>query len=218
MTRTIDTPTDPGRRAACRIGLLALTGGLTACGTSLLPKPAPAPALYSLDDAAPAEAAHPAPRPGAPTLIVNLPRAAAGFDTSRIVYLRQPQAIDSYALSAWVDTPAQMLAPLIVRAVQRSGAFRAVLRGPSAAEADYQLDTEMIRLQHEFMGRPSRVRLTLRAELIATASRRVLASREFDASAVAASEDAPGGVAAAHAAVQTVLAELAAFCASAMNA
>lgn len=212
MTRTLDGT----RRAACRIGLLALTGGFTGCGTSLLPKPAPPPALYSLDDAAAPAAAVPTPGPAAPTLVVNLPRAAAGFETAQIVYLRQPQSIDSYALSAWVGTPAQMLAPLIVRALQRSGAFRAVVRGPSAAEADFQLDTELIRLQHEFMSRPSRVRLTLRAELIATVSRRVLASREFDTSAVARSEDAPGGVAAAHAAVQTVLAELAAFCASAV--
>jgi len=209
MTRTLDNT----RRAACRIGLLALTGGFTACGTSLLPKPAPPAALYSLDDAAASAAAVPAPRPAAHTLVVNPPRAAAGFDSTRIVYLRQPQAIDSYALSAWVDTPAQMLAPLIVGALQRSGTFRAVVRGPSAVEGDYQLDTELIRLQHEFMSHPSRVRLTLRADLIATASRRVIASREFDASAVAPSEDTPGGVAAAHAAVQRVLAELAAFCA-----
>ena len=212
MTRTIDST----RRAACRFGLLALTGGFTGCGTSLLPKPAPPPALYSLDDGTVPDAAVPKPRPASPTLVVNLPRAAAGFESARFVYLRQPQAIDSYALSAWADTPAQMLAPLIVRAVQRSGAFRAVVRGPSAAEGEFQLDTELIRLQHEFMSRPSRVRLTLRADLIATAGRRVLASREFDASAAATSEDAPGGVAAAHAAVQTVLAELAAFCAGAV--
>ena len=37
--------------------LLALTGGFTACGTSLLPKPAPPAALYSLDDAAASAAA-----------------------------------------------------------------------------------------------------------------------------------------------------------------
>ncbi len=222
MTRTIDNEPIIGstRRAACRIGLLAMTGygvgGLTGCGTSLLPKAAPPPALYSLDDAAASDARSPSARSAAPTLVVNPPRAAAGFDTTCIIYLRQPQSIDSYTQSAWVDTPAQMLAPLIVRAVQRSGAFRAVLRGPSAAEAEFLLDTELIRLQHEFMGRPSRVRLTLRAGLIATASRRVLASREFDASAVAPSEDAPGGVTAAHMAVQTLLAELAAFCASAI--
>jgi cholesterol transport system auxiliary component len=45
----------------------------------------------------------------------------------------------------------------------------------------------------------------------------VLAWQEFTASEAAASEDAPGGVAAAQRAVHAVLAELTAFCARASS-
>ena len=55
--------------------------------------------------------------------------------------------------------------------------------------------------------------MTLRAVLVNTTSRRVLASREFEASVAASSDDPVGGVVAANQAVQRVLGELAAFCA-----
>jgi cholesterol transport system auxiliary component len=191
----------------------ALIGLLAGCAP-LLPKPLQAPAQFALDDATPAVMPAKAPAANAPTLLVAAPRSAAGFDTRNIVYLRQAHEIEAFAYSQWVDAPAQMLAPLIVKAIERTGAFSAVLRAPAAAAAELRLDTELIRLQQEFTVRPSRVRLTLRAALVDTASRRVVAWREFDASVESASEDPYGGVLAANEAARQVLAELAAFCAS----
>ena len=60
---------------------------------------------------------------------------------------------------------------------------------------------------------PSRFRLTLRAVLIDTATRRVVAAREFDTEVKSSSDDAAGGVVAADSATKIVLAGLAAFCA-----
>ena len=209
-------------RVVCSGLLLALIG---AC-SSLLPKPAPPPAFYALDgagmlarsperdtssasarDTAPATA----PRP-APALIVNPPHAAAGFDSARIIYTRQPHQLEHFARSEWIDTPARMLAPLIVAAIERGGAFAAVVQTPSAAVGDIRLDTEMLRLQQDFAGSGSRVRFTLRATLVDHATRRVLASREFDESAASATDDPYGGVVAANRAVQSALQALAAFC------
>ena len=59
------------------------------------------------------------------------------------------------------------------------------------------------------------MRLTLRAVLVETATRRVLALRELDRSVAAASDDPYGGVAAANQAAQQVLADLVRFCAEA---
>ncbi|MDO9284237.1 MAG: ABC-type transport auxiliary lipoprotein family protein [Aquabacterium sp.] len=190
--------------------LLALQ--LAGCGASLLPKPPAAPVRYTLDDAAPRPAAR-APADDAPVLVVAVPRAAPGHDSVQMVYLRQPQELASFAYNEWVDTPAHMLAPLLVRALQDSGAFRAVLLAPSAAHGDLRLETELIRLQQDFSERPSQLRLTLRAVLLDSATRRVIASREFDQSVPAPSDDPAGGAAAAHVATQRLLAALARFCA-----
>jgi cholesterol transport system auxiliary component len=200
------------RLVAAGLSLIALG----ACST-LRPGAPPPPAFYSLDGT-PGAAAAPVPTaasPTAPTLIIAAPHAAAGFDSPHIMYVREAQKLEYFAHSEWVDPPARMLAPLLVAAVESTGAFRAVVLAPSAAAGDLRLDTEIIRLQHEFQSQPSRVRFTLRAYLVDDRTRRVLAWREFDAVAPAASEDPYGGVVAASRAVRTALEELSAFCAEA---
>ena len=189
--------------------------------SALRPSTAPPPAFYTLDAAGSAAAAAPAPAPqaaaSAPVLIVNPPHAAAGFDSQRIIYLREPHKLEYFAHSEWVDPPARMLTPMLVSSMQSTGAFRAVVLTPSAAAGDLRLDTELIRLQQEFGAGASAARFTLRATLVDDKTRRVLAWREFERTMPAPSADPYGGVLAANRAVQAVLDELAAFCAQAAH-
>ena len=64
--------------------------------------------------------------------------------------MRETHQLEYFAHSEWVDPPARMLAPLLVAAVESTGTFRAVVLTPSAAVGDLRLDTEIVRLQHEF--------------------------------------------------------------------
>ncbi|UCV05130.1 ABC-type transport auxiliary lipoprotein family protein [Dechloromonas denitrificans] len=173
------------------------------------------PSFYTLDGAPRASPAAAPRATTAPTLIVNPPHAAAGFDSHRIIYVREPHQLEYFANSEWADTPARMIAPLIVAALEQSGAFRAVVPTPSTASGDLRLDVEIVRLQHEFDVSPSRVRFTLRAYLVDTVSRQVLAWREFDQSIAAAQDNPYAGIMAANGAVQKVLDQLAAFSAEA---
>lgn len=204
------------KRSAARFFRLIAAGlsvlAVGACGT-LRPAATPSTAFYALERVPTAAAVATQRAATAPTLLVNPTSAAAGFDSPRIVYVREPHKLEYFAHNEWVDTPARMLAPLLVAALENSGAFRAVVPAPSAAIGDLRLDTEIIRLQQEFSTRPSRVHFTLRAYLVEDKTRRVLAWREFDAVVPAASDDPYGGVVAANRAVQTVLARLSAFCA-----
>lgn len=200
----------------CTVGvLLALVGACSALrSTAMLP-----PSFYSLDSAKieAGAARHPPASTSvtAPTLIVSPPHAAAGFDSQRIAYVREAHKLDYFAHAEWVDTPARMLAPLIVAAVESSGAFRSVVLTPTAAAGDLRVDSEIVRLQQDFASQPSRARFTLRAYVMDSTTRRVLAWRVFDESVAAASDDPYGGVVAANRAVQTVLEQLAVFCATA---
>ena len=150
-------------------------------------------------------------RAGATTLIVNPPRSASGFDSPRIIYVREPHKLEYFANSEWIDPPARMLGPLLVSAIEHSDRFGAVVLSAGAAAGELRLDTEIVRLQHEFLASPSRVRFTLRATLVDDKTRRVLAWREFDASVAATTETPYGGVVAANLAVHRVLAELSQF-------
>lgn len=198
--------------------LLALLGACSILDASKETQPA----FYSLygarPGAQPATPAPPAPWSNtAPTLIVNPPHAAAGFDSQRIIYVREPYQLEYFAHSEWVDTPARMIAPSIVAALENTGAFRAVVLTPSAAAGDLRLDVEIVRLQHEFDSSPSRARFTLRAYLVDNDTRQVLAWREFDDAVAAAQADPYGGVMAANSAVQNVMQRLASFCAEAAS-
>jgi cholesterol transport system auxiliary component len=192
---------------------LTFAGGCAALSASKTPHPA----HYALDNTAntaraPILVPAASPRQTALTLIVSPPHAASGITSQRIIYVREAHKLEYFAHSEWIDPPARMLAPLIVAAIEKGSAFRAVVQAPSAAAGDLRLDTEIIRLQHDFQTQPSHVRFTLRAYLVEEKTRRVLAWREFDAAAPAASGDPYGGVVAANQAVQTVLESLSVFC------
>jgi cholesterol transport system auxiliary component len=148
------------------------------------------------------------------TLIVNPLSASSGFDSQRMVYVRSPYQLEYFAHSEWVDTPARMLGPVVVTAIQHSGTFATVVLATGTAVGDLRLNTEIIRLQHNFEAVPSRVQLTLRAYLTDEKTHRVLAWQDLKGEAIATTASPQGGVAAAHVAVQQVLTQLVQFLAN----
>jgi cholesterol transport system auxiliary component len=147
-------------------------------------------------------------------LAISLPQARSGFDTPQMIYTQQPHELNFFVTSRWVDTPVRMLEPLLVQSLEQTGSYRAVLQAHGPILADVRLETELVRLRHDFASKPSRVQLTLRAQLIDVRSQRVLAVKLFDVSENAASDNAYGGVIAANRAVQRMLDQLAEFCVS----
>ena len=152
-----------------------------------------------------------APGRSLPTLIVNPPHAAPGFDSARIIFVRSDNQLEYFAHSEWVEPPARMLGPLLVAAIENTNAFGAVVLMPASAAGELRLNTELVRLQHNFQTQPSRVQFALRVHLIDERTRKVVQWREFQAEAVATSETPQGGVAAANVAIQKVLSEVGVF-------
>jgi len=207
-----------GPRALARglaLALAAALAGLAGCGSLLGPVAVP-PHRFSLDGAADGVRASSAtPAASAPVLFVTPPDAAPGFASDRIIYLRAAQQPEPYADHAWVAAPGRMLAPLMVEALQRGGVFSAVVASPSSAVGQVQLDTQVIRLQHELIAGPGRVRFTLRATLVdKRGAQQRVRTRDLESVVPTASDDAAGAAQAAQAAVKDVLGQLAAFCAA----
>ena len=199
-----------------RTALAALSLCLLQTSCALLSNQAtPALRTYTLDGEASVPASTPVPSAtplrARPVLLVEVPHAAPGFDSARMVYVRQPLTQEVFAHSVWIDTPARMLAPLLVARLQQSGQFGAVLLAPSAAKAGLRLDSSVLRLQQDFLHSPSSVRLTWQVSLMDNSTREVLAWRTVDVVRTAASEDAAGGAQAAQAATQEGLRQVADF-------
>jgi cholesterol transport system auxiliary component len=143
---------------------------------------------------------------------VAMPRAWPGFDSMDMVYQADPYILQRYAVNRWVDTPPRMLAPLLLRALEDSGAFRAVVQPPLTAPADFRLDTEVVRLVQDFGTRPSTMRIALRVQVTDLRARRVVAARVFEDAEPASTETAVGGATAANVALARMLSEVVRFC------
>jgi cholesterol transport system auxiliary component len=190
-----------------RRSLLALP--LLLGGCSVLPASRADPPTLHVLLAEPQQTA--APR-RATVIEVATPRAAAGFDTAQMAYVERRYELDYFATHRWIDSPSRMLATLLVRALEQTNAFAAVVTPSSGVAADIRLDTEIVRLQQDFATRPSRAEVALRAQLTNARARRVIATRVFEEEELAPTDDAAGGVVAANTALQRILARLVAFC------
>ena len=145
---------------------------------------------------------------GTGTLLVNVPRAQSGFNTQRMIYVKQDHELNYFAVNQWAETPAHMLLPLLVKALENTSQWGAVVQMPSPVRGDYQLVSENLLLQQEFTQKPSRVRIHLRLQLIRMPNSHVLATREFTVLESAKADDPYGGVQAANAATERLLKEI----------
>ncbi len=196
-------------RTRCRmLHMLAYSMLLAGCTGLPVPK-LESPHIYLIDAQPPARAAQ---VKRDLVLAVALPHARPGFDTPQMVYLRQPHELEYFAVNRWADAPPHMLWPLLVQALEQSGGFRAIVQTPGVIPSDVRLDVELVRLQHDFRTKPSRLQLSLRAQLSDVRNKRVLAVKLFDEEQNAASDDAYGGVIAANEIVQRLLGQMVEFC------
>lgn len=146
-----------------------------------------------------------------PVLLVSPTKAWPGYDVPRIAYIKDRLRLDYYADNEWADQPARMIEPLLVRALEASGAYSAVLSTPGTANADLRLDTEIVSLHQDFQREPSTGRATIRAQLVDVAKNQVLRTRSFETSVAAKSDDASGGVTAMNKAVEHAIQEIVTF-------
>ena len=193
------------KRCFTVLGMSLLLLALAACG--VVPKPAEQQIYVLQAQAAPPQA----DSPGSRVLMIAQVRAEAGYDTRQIAYSDVPFTLNYYSRSEWADEPARLITPLLATVIAQTSAYRAVLTQPTPVLADRRLDVELLRLQQDFLTQPSQLQLSLRASLSDAGSNSLIASRLFEVSEPAPSEDAYGGVQAANQALSKVLGELAAW-------
>lgn len=164
--------------------------------------------ILSLDTSAEG-AATPEVKPGAGTLVVNLPVAQPGFDTSRMAYRQRPYEVSYYATHQWAEPPARMLAPLLVQALEQTGSWRAIVPMPTSVRGDHRVEIDQVELVQTFLQKPSQVRVALRIQIIKLPEYLVLGTRVFEGAEEAPNDDAYGGAVAANRAADKLVKEVA---------
>ena len=151
------------------------------------------------------------------TILVSQPESLAGNQTEQMQYVKKPFELNSFAHNAWIGPPANMLYPLIMESLQKSGYFYAVASGPFVDKADYRLDTQLITLQQNYLLKPSVVDLVVKVTLTQIQDNRVIISRIITQHVPCPSDTPYGGVIAANRATHAFTAVLSRFVVSAVE-
>lgn len=132
------------------------------------------------------------------SILVTPPEATAGYQTEQMRYIKKPFTLESFSKNSWVNPPASMLYPLLVQSLQNSGYFKAVLSSGYAAPIDYRIDTQLLRLQQNFIKKPSILEFAAKVVLTETQHNIIKASHIFRIEIPCPTETPQGGVIAAN--------------------
>ncbi|ASQ45138.1 ABC-type transport auxiliary lipoprotein family protein [Legionella clemsonensis] len=149
--------------------------------------------------------------PSKHSIFVNMPDAVAGYQGEEMLYTVKAYELTPFVHSAWVDQPAEMLLPLIIQSLQRSGYFHVVASSPGAEVTEYRIDTQLIELHQSFLTKPSTLHFVVKTVLVRVEDNHVIASRIFSYVVPCPADTPYGGVLAANQASQLFTAALTKF-------
>jgi len=175
-----------------RRGLLAGLGGavLLPGGCEILPQVGTPTDLYTLTPKTSFDKT--LPQVGW-QLIVELPVAAAGLDTTRIALQHTPYTLEYYARAAWTDNAPAMVQTLIIESFESTGSILAVGREAIGLRPDFILKTDLREFQALYYdaesttGAPT-ILVRMNAKLVQMPERRIVASNTFEQHVPAASD------------------------------
>jgi cholesterol transport system auxiliary component len=146
------------------------------------------------------------------TILITLPRANAIYSNPRMIYIPDCYQLQYFAHSRWADTPPQLLHPLLIKSLQNTGYFNAIINTPSTTHYDFILHTQLLSFQQEFLTAPSVFRIALRAQLINAHTDKIVATEDFMVTQKALIDSPHGGAIAANCAVRRILKQINNFC------
>ena len=163
--------------------------------------------LYRLS----ADHAYPATLPHVTAqLLVDLPQAPAGIDTTRIALSKSPLSLDYYADSEWTDRVPAMVETALLASFENSEAVTAIDRELTGLRADFTLKTEIRHFEAVGFGNsaPPTAWIAIAARLVAMPQREIIAQASFERRVPAATVEVPAVVAAFNAAANAVIRDI----------
>ncbi|HEY2926641.1 ABC-type transport auxiliary lipoprotein family protein [Piscinibacter sp.] len=145
------------------------------------------------------------------SLLVLAPTTSAVYDTTQMAYAIQPYEVAYFSQNEWIETPSRMIHPLLVRTLQGTNAFSAVLVPPHMGRFTYALQTQILELKQDFTSSPPALLLALRFQLTRAGASEVIASKEVSLRESMRERTPYAGAVAANDAMANALQQLAEF-------
>ena len=161
--------------AALALALAPLLGG---CAGSLLPGGGEPPRLFALTPKSTFAPDLPAVRR---QLIIELPQAAAGLNSTRIAILQSATSLNYYARASWTDLAPVMVQTLMVESFENTGRIVAVGRESIGLRADFNLKTDLREFQAQHQdGKPPLIHVRVNGKLVRMPERQIVAAQTFE--------------------------------------
>jgi cholesterol transport system auxiliary component len=187
--------------------LLAVALLLGAC-SSLTGKREPF-TVYSPRYTAPTDAAKTPPVQW--QLTIDTPLAGDALDTSRMLVMPTPGAIENYKGGRWADTMPLMLRALLIEAFQDSGRIEGIGATASGLHADFSLAIDLHDFETQYRDGAPHAMIRLNAKLNDISVNRVRAARMFEADEPVSGTQAADASAAFERALDQLLAQMVAW-------
>lgn len=124
-------------------------------------------------------------------LLVELPNAPTGINSSRIAVQRTALELDYFARASWTDNMPRMVQVLLIESFENSGRIISVGRQAATLRADYVLKTDIREFQADYAqnalsadgtptDQPPRIQLRMNFKLVQMPDRRIVASKTFE--------------------------------------
>jgi cholesterol transport system auxiliary component len=143
-------------------------------------------------------------------LLVDVPFAPAGLDTSRIALSRSPVSIDYFADSEWTDRAPLLVQTAILQSFENSRAITAIDRESVGLRADFILKAEMRHFEavYDSANGPPEVWVVVNIRLVDPSSRDVVAQSSFEERRRASANNVPSIVSAFDEALGAVMKDI----------
>src|SRR5215468_1669577 len=131
-------------------------------------------------------------------LLIDVPLAPAGLDTSRIALSRSAVSIDYFADSEWTDRAPLLVQTALLQSFENSKAITALDRESVGLRADFILRTEIRHFEavYDSSDGPPEVWVAINVRLVNPSSRDVVAQSSFERRQRASANDVPSIVSA----------------------
>jgi cholesterol transport system auxiliary component len=131
-------------------------------------------------------------------ILVDVPLAPAGLDSSRIALSRSAISIDYFADSEWTDRAPLLVQTALVESFEDSNTINAIDRESVGLRADFVLKTEIRHFEavYDSPNGPPDVWTAINVRLVNPSNRDIVAQRSFEQRQRASANDIPSIIAA----------------------
>jgi cholesterol transport system auxiliary component len=141
-------------------------------------------------------------------LTIDTPLAGDALDTTRMLVMPTPGALETYKNGRWADTMPLLLRALLIQAFQASGRIQGVGAVASGLHGDYLLSIDLYDFETQYRDGAPHALIRLNAKLVDESQNRVAAARSFDADAPVAGAQAGDAAAAFEQALNRLLPDI----------